>query len=75
MDKQAPDEECATCTAWKPIEQSGTGHCRAHPPVPLFGAAYGQPGSGQPQATFHFPITGEVDWCREYRKITEPSPI
>jgi hypothetical protein len=73
MDRQPATEECSTCTAWDPIEDNGTGYCKAHPPAVLFGANIAQPGSGVPQPTSQWPITREIDWCREYRAET-PAP-
>jgi hypothetical protein len=74
MAKQPGDQQCATCSAWIPIADSdGFGNCKAHPPVPLFGANIGQPGSGRPELVFFFPMTPEFEWCREYKAETPAS--
>lgn len=57
--------ECSTCSAWRGTG-GGKGLCRAHPPAVLFGAHFGQAGSGVPEVSYLFPITVTTDWCREY---------
>jgi hypothetical protein len=75
MARQPAEEQCWTCNAWVPIadRDDGLGMCRAHPPAVLFGGNVGQPGLGKPQAVFQFPLTYEVDWCREYQ-MEAPAP-
>ena len=64
------DASCANCTAWVPIDGQTAGFCQAHPPTPLYGAHFRQPGPGVPELEYCFPITAASDWCREFQKIT-----
>jgi len=73
-------ETCGNCNAWLQQdvdEASGKmiGICQAHPPRPMYGAHFNQPGSGTPQLSFHQPQTLTDDWCREWEAITGPSPL
>jgi len=74
MASQPVNESCANCSAWiDSMKDSSRGYCKAHPPTPLFGANFNQPGSGTPQIEYYFPITMEFDWCREFAAIEVPS--
>lgn len=59
-------DTCATCNAWVAGKDVTIGRCKAHPPLPLFGAHAGQPGSGVPEPEYYYPITSSGDWCREH---------
>jgi hypothetical protein len=64
---------CKTCSAWLPGGfddlADGEGLCQAHPPVPIFGANVGKPGSGIPAPVALWPTTHESNWCREWQAI------
>ena len=67
MAEAIPVNQCSTCNAWRPINGGQAGYCQAHPPAPLYGEHFKQPGSGVPTLEYYFPITAADDWCREFQ--------
>lgn len=65
---------CGTCTAWVAGKDVTIGRCKAHPPIPILGMHYGQPGSSAPQIEYIFPVTASGEWCREHAAVAPPPP-
>lgn len=62
-----PAEACGNCKAFLPKGDGNSGLCRAHPPQPLFGAHFDQPGLGVPVLEYFNPVVAASWWCSEWK--------